>query len=45
MLTLFIKFVSLSTFGLSIARFMGFLYYMIGESLFRTSRLTARMLR
>ncbi|KAK9894719.1 glycosyltransferase family 2 protein [Cystobasidium minutum MCA 4210] len=33
------------TFGLSGARFMGFLYYMIGESLFRTSRLTARMLR
>jgi len=33
------------TFGTSFARLLGFLYYMIGESLFRTSRLTARMLR
>ena len=33
------------TFGTSFARLLGFLWYMIGESLFRTSRLTARMMR
>ena len=35
----------LRTFGQSFLRFLGFLWYMLGESLFRTGRLTARMLR
>jgi len=43
--TLYFQILLWITFGLSFARLTGFLWYMIGETFFRTSRLTARMLR